>query len=452
MNILHYTIGLPPKRNGGSVLYAYDLMRQQAAEGHDVYALICGDTLFRTSKSKIKNQGISDGLKVFELTNPLTPTMIYGVSNPDLQHRYIEIDNDNIKDFILSNSIEVFHLHTFQGLHRDVVALIRDLGVKIIYTTHDFHGICPKYNLIDFNGNLCAKVSAEKCAVCNVGQPSDMFLRIANSHLYQSIKKSGFLPKKKVKASLNINQTDNTTLSETYFPDKVSIRRYDDLLSYYKVYFSLVDRFHFNSSQTKAVFSSFIPSAKGEVIPVLTSGIKDRRRKLEVKEDVIFGFVGSTNDYKGFPLLKTVLMELKDEGYDNFRLKVYGADIIGIDNECSNIEYCRKYRYSEISDVLYALNCVIVPSKWYETFSLVTLEALAHGCPVVVSDHVGAKDIVVAYTPDFIFSNKDGLKNILKGILENPRELEKANSEILAGPWKFTLKDHTQKILDFYLS
>ncbi len=30
MNILHYTIGLPPARRGGSVLYAYDLMRQQS--------------------------------------------------------------------------------------------------------------------------------------------------------------------------------------------------------------------------------------------------------------------------------------------------------------------------------------------------------------------------------------------------------------------------------------
>ena len=56
MTILHYVIGLPPQRHGGSVQYAYDLMMEQS-KSVDVVALTCGDTLFRTNKCKIRKKG-----------------------------------------------------------------------------------------------------------------------------------------------------------------------------------------------------------------------------------------------------------------------------------------------------------------------------------------------------------------------------------------------------------
>ena len=37
---------------------------------------------------------------------------------------------------------------------------------------------------------------------------------------------------------------------------------------------------------------------------------------------------------------------------------------------------------------------LVAPSIWYETFGFTVLEALSYGVPVIVSDHVGAKDIV----------------------------------------------------------
>ena len=37
---------------------------------------------------------------------------------------------------------------------------------------------------------------------------------------------------------------------------------------------------------------------------------------------------------------------------------------------------------------------LVAPSIWYETFGFTVLEALSYGVPVIVSDHVGAKDII----------------------------------------------------------
>lgn len=79
MNILHYTIGLPPTRHGGSVQYAYDLMVEQS-KTNNVFALICGDTLFRSSKCRFKRHSQNGNIQIYSLTDPLTPTLIYGVS------------------------------------------------------------------------------------------------------------------------------------------------------------------------------------------------------------------------------------------------------------------------------------------------------------------------------------------------------------------------------------
>ncbi|WP_300968646.1 glycosyltransferase, partial [uncultured Duncaniella sp.] len=103
-------------------------------------------------------------------------------------------------------------------------------------------------------------------------------------------------------------------------------------------------------------------------------------------------------------------------------------------------------------EILYHLDGTLVPSKCYETFSLVTLESLAHGRPVIVSDHVGAKDIVYEYNPNFIFSSQSELKNILKSILLNPKILIKENEKILSQPWKFSMEKHSQDIFSFYYS
>lgn len=342
------------------------------------------------------------------------------------------------------------HLHTLMGLHKSIVEFIKGLGVKIIYTSHDFHGICPHYNLLNHTGTLCSKSDGASCALCNVNEPSDNFLRIANSSLYHFIKKRGI-----INAIKKLKKKSITTLSKKIDISDVDdeiIGKFNQLLNYYKEYFLLIDKFHFNSTQTKVVFNQFLSGIDGKVIPVVTSGIKDNRKPLNIHTRVTFGFIGSLNDYKGFPLLKSIFTQLYNDGYHNFKLKVYSGELIGFDLECPAIEYCPPYKYSEISNILSSLDCIIVPSKWYETFSLVTLEAMGHGIPVIVSNNVGAKDIVSQYNPYFIFSSSLDLKSKLQSILSNPGILESMNDTILSHSWNFDISKHSSEILEFYKS
>ncbi|MDE6479940.1 MAG: glycosyltransferase [Muribaculaceae bacterium] len=449
MNILHYTIGLPPYRHGGSIQYANDLIQEQS-KNNNVFALTCGDTLFKPSKVIIKFKYQKDNIKVYSLENPITPTLIYGTSNPKSQHKSLKIDYNNIKRFIEDNNIEVLHMHTLMGMHQDIIKYIKHLGVKIFYTTHDFHGICPHYNLLDYEGNLCHSVSSIRCAICNLQEPSEIFLKLVNSSLFQKLKSRGILNTFIKSKPHFIHQKEICLSSKDYEKAQKKSEEYDDLIEYYKEYLSLFDKIHFNSQQTKDIITSFIPSAKGEVVNVITSGIKDKRRLVSPSQTIALGFIGSLNDYKGFPILKRAIVELKNENINNLFIKVYGNDKVGIDEECNNIEYYPSYKYDELSDILYNLDGVIVPSKWYETFSLVTLESLAHGRPVFVSDHVGAKDIVAQYYPKGIFSTPEQLKTLLRQISSDTSILTEYSHLILENPWPFSIKNHVSDMLKFY--
>lgn len=448
MNILHYTIGLPPIRHGGSVQVAHDLIKEQIRSGHNVLALTCGETLLRGKISRIRKIKNSDiGFPVFQLTNPLTPTLIYGCSDPLSQFREIKINRKNIEDFIENYEIQILHIHTMMGLHKDIVRIFKEKNVRIIYTTHDFHGICPHYNLIKYNGELCGGDGGRKeCYKCNAHEPSDYFLRLVNSRVFHSIKKVGVLSLLK---PLNKN-IRSTQLTYSQNIDEEKDKAFNELLNYYNEYFRYIDYFHFNSTQTRLKFEEFLGPLKGKVIPVVTSEVRDFRRSLIIKDMISFGFIGNLMDYKGFPMLREVVSELSREGFGNFKIKVYGSGMEGICEDCPAIEFCPSYSRDEISTILYQLNGVIVPSKWFETFSLVTLEALAHGRPVIVSDHVGAKDIVANFTPEFIFSSKEELKNIIKKCVSNPGLLQKANERILADKWPYGINQMSKDITNLY--
>ena len=77
-----------------------------------------------------------------------------------------------------------------------------------------------------------------------------------------------------------------------------------------------------------------------------------------------------------------------------------------------------------LTNVYAEMDLLVVPSIWKETFSLVTLEALSYGVPVLVSDNVGAKLLVCSYDKRFVYHGSDGLMQALLLILSNPSVLQ----------------------------
>jgi len=85
--------------------------------------------------------------------------------------------------------------------------------------------------------------------------------------------------------------------------------------------------------------------------------------------------------------------------------------------------------------VLYKLVDLMVLPSTYEPFAVVVNEAMCCGCPVMVSDRVGAgKDLVVPVAPDFVFpaGNVEALAEKLSGALRKPQRLQQLKPAVVA--------------------
>lgn len=220
---------------------------------------------------------------------------------------------------------------------------------------------------------------------------------------------------------------------------------YESLMNYYRECFSLVDCFHFNSEVSKIVYTTHMPNINGIVIPITHCGIKDNRSmKSFNSEKLRMGFIGSDEPFKGLPLLIEALEEIGIE--DKWELSVWGGKVGK--HPSLPIQYKGKYSAQTIENVYEAMDVLIVPSVWKETFSLVTLEALSYGVPVIVSDNVGALDIVKQYDERFVYHERKDLEIILKAIIEDKSILRDFNRQICELPWSHDMLSHAEEIVD----
>jgi len=82
---------------------------------------------------------------------------------------------------------------------------------------------------------------------------------------------------------------------------------------------------------------------------------------------------------------------------------------------------------------LYKLVDLMILPSTYEPFAVVVNEAMCCGCPVMVSDRVGAaKDLVVPVAPEFVFpaGNVEALAEQLAAALRNPARLRELRSAV----------------------
>lgn len=218
---------------------------------------------------------------------------------------------------------------------------------------------------------------------------------------------------------------------------------YESLMNYYRECFSLVDCFHFNSEVSKTVYTMHMPNINGIVIPITHCGIKDNRRlKSFNTKKLRMGFIGSDEPFKGLPLLIEALEEIGME--DKWELSVWGGKVGK--HPALPIQYKGKYSAQTIENVYEAMDVLIVPSVCKETFSLVTLEALSYGVPVIVSDNVGAQDVVKEYSERCVFHGKNNLSILISSIIQNKTLLIEYNKSICSNTWKCDIFAHAEAI------
>ncbi|MGG2971655.1 glycosyltransferase [Geobacillus stearothermophilus] len=453
MKILHYTLGLPPYRSGGLTKYSVDLMIQQSKLGHKVYLLYPGHYNF-SRKITIKEDNEYRGIHVFELVNPLPVPLLGGVKNPELFMQRAS-SKAVFSSFLEEVKPDIIHVHTLMGIHKEFFEVAKEKKIKVVFTTHDYYGICPKVNLIDYNNQICTDYrDGQKCVTCNTNAYSFPLIYMMQSKVYKTFKNSFLV--KKLRESKKQKMKQLSEKQSILLEDQVDLGltvQFQKLRDYYCSILESIDYFHFNSSTTKKVYENYV-DITGEVIPIAHSGIKDNRilKNYDVQKPLKITFLGPLEEYKGFFLLRKSLISLLRKGKTNWHLNVFGnAYSIPLDTEKDFITLHGRYQYKDLFNIFQETDVLVIPSVWKETFGFIGLEALSYGVPVLVSEHVGFKDIIEDGVTGIIFkADPTELANILEQLIHDRGILEKINRNIYQQDFPYTMDIHVRKIQSLY--
>ncbi|MFQ7300244.1 MAG: glycosyltransferase [Clostridium sp.] len=455
MKILHYSLGLPPYRSGGLTKYSCDLMEEQVKQGENVFLLFPGIIKIISKNSNIKFYKNYRGIQVYELVNPLPVPLLKGISTP--ADFYKETNKNFFKEFLDQNKIDIVHIHTFMGLYKEFLDACKELNIKTVYTTHDYFGICTKVNFLDNNGQVCSERKIEKCIECNRCGYSLREIKIFQSAPYRYIKNKGIIPKMKkflfsIKQS-NINNIRTSFKGDSSKEKKVDKNEYEQLMNYYMNMYKSIDKFIFNSSLSKEIYNRYL-NANGDVVYITHSDIKDNRiKKSYDKEELRLTYLGPFKEYKGFNLLMDIMKEFEQEGETNIKLTTYG-DTAKLEKNIHNVFIKGRYEYEDLKSIFEKTDLLIVPSIWNETFGFIVLEALSHGVPVIVTDKVGSKDLLINEVNKksgiIISVCKDEIIKNIKQLKNNKDILIEMNKNILNNRFDYDLTSHYISIKKLY--
>lgn len=437
MKIIEYTLGLPPYRRGGLPRYSTDLSTE-LAKNNEVYLLYPGQINPFSKKIVLKKKKVKYAFSVIEMQNPLPVSL--GLGTIDEEKYMEERDITALKRFVEKVNPDVVHFHTFMGVPKVFFDYLNQAKIRVVYTTHDFYGLCPKMLATSPKELLRSSRCSYDCMLCNIG-PSFKKIVIMQSHAYEHLKDSTVVKKLRSNGKAKVSLLDEESDPEVL--DKKEIEKRYRLRKYYLEMYQKIDFFHFNSSVSEKYVKKFIPTAKGQVIPITHSGLSDNRNKSEYLPNtpVRLGYVGPYDKKKGFFVYTRVLQRL--EKTDNFRAEFYGDVVerpVFVDKHFVN----RGVVPSEKLTGAYGnFDILIVPSLWHETFGFVVLEALLQGTPCLVSKNVGSQDLVPS---EWVFDDEDELGEKLSYLLANPKKIVPMHEEVRKLRLEFSMENHADTI------
>lgn len=435
MKILHYSLGFPPYRTGGLTKFCMDLMIQQVSEGNDVSLLWPGEIKILSKKIRIKSGSSIERIKNYEIINPIPVSYDEGIK--DISTFTNKGEKKVYSNFLREICPDVIHIHTLMGLHSSFLDASKELGIKTVYSTHDFFPICPKVTMFK-NNEICNCIAdCLYCLSCNEKSLSYKKMVLLQSKLYRNIKDSRIM-------KMLRNQHRNQVLSSDNFVEdkKGGNQEYFKLRNYYHDILRKIDIIHFNSSLTKSVYQRFFSDVDGIVIPITHSSIGNNIKKKAFTSQLKITYLGPAGGGKGFYLLKAALDEIakKRDLILNVFFKLEGLP--------QYIKQHEKYTYDQLENIFDETDVLVVPSIWYETFGFTVIEALSYGVPVIVSSNVGAKDII----PDgcgMVFQ-ANNLSCIQKTISMLNREyLKKMNRQIIESYKVVSMASFSKEIIDW---
>lgn len=346
MRLLQVVHQYPPETIGGTELYTRSVARGLSARGHEV------TVFFRSNDTGVALiQRDDEGVSVWAAWD--------GTMTPELRFAGAFYSPRILRSFrrvLDATSPTLVHIQHLMGLPLSTIDILQERQIPYLITLHDFWWVCANAQLFtNYSHQICAGpkafVNCARCALARAGMSSAW-------PLVPSL--AGALALRAAKLRRVLHQAACLIAPSEF------VRRW---------YCA-----HGVAPEQVRVLSHGIAS------PPQLSPSLDRTPGL-----LRCVYLGGLSWQKGVHVIVEALRDLPgvelwiggDETFD----PAYAARLRSLAGP--NIRFLGRLSREEVWQILAQADLLLVPSLWYETFSLVVREAFAAGIPVLVSD-VGA--------------------------------------------------------------
>lgn len=416
--ILVVTAGLN-QTSGSSNSYQEALMDGLTARGHSLASLSLAEIKSSPGLSWEKTSGQITRYQIFN--GGLYPGRYghggVGTTNPQRDIAGTPGLADLVLEIIQRERPEVVHIQSFFGLPLELVARIRALGAKTLYTAHDYFPLCATAHLFRPDASPCRLAIADMDCVscCRQALPFRAFWfatlleRAAERNppgrwLYR-------LRNLTTRAARRLNQsrTDN--------------RPYVQRAQAAAHALHAVDLVQAISSVQAVEFQRIAgPLANLRILPVVSPGLVRRtpvERPATPGRPLVVAALNINGIYKGAGLIRELALRLQATGV-RWELHLYGPNRLDLD--LPTVHQHGRYHVTDLDRIAAHADLCLMPSIWSETLGFVGLEMMARGTPLVVSRQSGASEYVNSDVSGIIFdaAKPDDLFQRMARLIDQP--------------------------------
>lgn len=415
MRILHVVHQYPPEHMGGTELYTRAMAQRQARAGH-ASAVFCPENGNTPSTIPVEENGVRV-YRVGDAGRGRAAVFLNTLSSGALAGVFEKV--------LAREQPDIVHLQHLMGLPVSMVDSLRVAGIPYVITLHDYWYGCANAQLLtNYDRTVCRGPDARfhncgRCALARAGVP-------------------GLAPAARLVAPLMARR--NRLLRPVFTGAAAVLASTPFVRQAYREMGFPVDKIHILPLGVDA----------GEEDIAAAQGARRLR-----KPDGTFriGYVGGISHQKGIHCLIAAANRLPKRA----SIYIYGDTTIfpGYVEELREAATHPGVRFMGIlaRDALWpamgALDVLVVPTLWYETYSLVVQEAFAAGLPVVASRIGVMPDVVEDGVNGRLFSpgDADDLHAVLLELMEHPEKVAALRANL---PPVTPMDSHVAELEDFY--
>ncbi|MGE3172062.1 MAG: glycosyltransferase family 4 protein [Planctomycetota bacterium] len=305
--------------------------------------------------------------------------------------------------WLAGQSFDVVHVFHPRNIGMCALREPRRLGLPVVVHLMDFWFLCPNYLLLRSDGSLCD------------GPPDRGFgcIGCMDARLAEKVEQQELRPSLEVMADLPPPAAGL---------DPTPARRAQALVARKPTLFAELAQADAVIAPSRFLRQTFEAQGFPEgVIRHLPYGLDPSRGAVRPadarprRDDFLHvGYIGSISEHKGVHVAIAAVRALER---DDVRLHVHGGleshpeyseELQRLAGDDPRIAFEGRFESAQLGQVLSGLDCIAVPSLWYENTPFSVLEALNFGLPVLASDLGGIAEVVVHEQNGLLFPAGDG--------------------------------------------